>query len=124
MACRRDRGAQPPFPSPRQNAECGVRNAEWHGPGRAALPATGHEPGTLNSAFRIPNSALPSHSAFGHTFPGRLSLNDDGEVTHAVTHTPHPTQPSAAAPGVRPASIARARSPTGHARAHTPQLTP
>src|SRR5213592_4203208 len=51
-------------PSPRQNAECGVRNAEWYGPGRAALPATGHEPGTLNSAFRIPNSALPSHSAF------------------------------------------------------------
>src|SRR5438445_9667377 len=111
-------------PSPRQNAECGVRNAEWHGPGRAALPATGHEPGTLNSAFRIPNSALPSHSAFGHTFPGRLSLKDDGEVTHAVTHTPHPTQPSGRSTGCPPASIARARSPTGHARAHTPQLTP
>src|SRR2546430_9678941 len=51
-------------PRSRQNAECGVRNAEWHGPGRAALPATRHEPGTPNSAFRIPNSALPSHSAF------------------------------------------------------------
>src|SRR2546428_4042707 len=50
-------------PLPHQNAECGVRNAEWHALGRAASPATGHEHGTLNSAFRIPNSALLSHSA-------------------------------------------------------------
>src|SRR2546430_2479260 len=76
--------------------------------------ATSH----FNSACRIP------HSAFGHTFPGRLSLKDDGDVTHAVTHTPHPTQPSGRSTGWPPASIASARSPTGHARAHTPQLTP
>src|SRR6266480_1368612 len=99
------------LPLPRRNAECGVRNAEWHGPGRAALPATGHEPGTLNSAFRI----------LAHP---RLSLRDDGVVTHAVTHTPQPTQPSGRSTGCPPASIARARSPTGQARAHTPQLTP
>src|SRR2546430_1587357 len=111
-------------PPPRQNAECGVRNAEWHGPGRAALPATEHEPGTLNSAFRIPKSALLSHSALSHVGDGRLSRNEDGEVTQAVTHTPHPTQPSGRSTGCPPASIARARSPTGQARAHTPQVTP
>src|SRR2546426_4926775 len=72
----------------------------------------------FNSTFRNP------HSAFGHTFPGRLSLKDDGDVTHAVTHTPHPTHPSGRSTGCPPASIASARSPTGQARAHTPQLTP
>src|SRR5439155_13372737 len=111
-------------PPPRQNAECGVRNAELHEPGRTALPVAGHEPGTLNSAFRIPNSALLSHSALSHVGDGRLSRNEDGEVTQAVTHTPHPTQPSGRSTGCPPASIARARSPTGQARAHTPQLTP
>src|SRR5467141_1910802 len=53
-----------------------------------------------------------------------FSVSDDGDVTHAVTQTPHPTQPSGRNTGCPPASIARARSPTGHARAHTPQLTP
>src|SRR5882762_11821157 len=60
--------------------------------------------------------------AIGHET--RLRLRDEGEVTHAVTHTPHPTQPSGRSTGCPPASIASARSPTGQARAHTPQLTP
>src|SRR5437667_233014 len=44
----------------------------------------------------------------GHT---RLSLRDEGVVTQAVTHTPHPTQPSGPSTGRPPSSIARARSP-------------
>src|SRR5206468_6149539 len=93
-----------------RNSEFGMRN----GTAAVARRATSH----VNSAFRIPLSAL------AHATPGRLSRNDDGEVTHAVTHTPQPTQPSGRSTGCPPASIARARSPTGQARAHTPQLTP
>src|SRR2546425_9641307 len=78
-------------PSPRQNAECGVRNAEWHGPGRAALPATGHEPGTLNSAFRIPNSALPSHSAFRTRSYSRWQPQLQGRRCSDTCGDTHPT---------------------------------
>src|SRR5207247_4055041 len=70
-------------------------------------------PAVPRSAFRVPRS----HA-------GRLSLNEDGEVTHAVTHTPHPTHPSGLRMGWPPASRASARSPTGQARAHTPHGTP
>src|SRR5689334_12779037 len=54
----------------------------------------------------------------------RLSLRDDGVVTQAVTHTPHPTQPSGLSTGRPPASITSARAPTGQARAQTPQVAP
>src|SRR5438874_1909782 len=93
-----------------RSAECGMRNAElqWRVDGRA----------TLVLPFRIP------HSAFGHTADARLSRNEDGEVTHAVTHTPHPTHPSGRITGRPPLSSASAFSPTGQARAHTPHDTP
>src|SRR6266516_5637534 len=97
------------FPLP-PSAEWGMRNAECQGGRRSA--------NDLPFQFRIP------HSALSHAGEGKLSRSDDGEVTHAVTHTPHPTQPSGRNTGCPPASIARARSPTGQARAHTPQLTP
>src|SRR2546425_170979 len=59
-----------------------------------------------------------------HATSRRLSCSDEGLVTHAVTHTPHPTQPSGLSTGRPAASSASARSPTGQARAHTPQETP
>src|SRR2546427_672121 len=40
----------------------------------------------------------------------RLSFKDDGVVTQAVTHTPHPTQPSGRSTGRPPSSMASARS--------------
>src|SRR5213075_212275 len=54
----------------------------------------------------------------------RLSFSDDGMVTHAVTHTPHPTHPSGFSTGRPRSSSASARSPTGQARAHTPHSAP
>src|SRR5437870_10451467 len=93
-----------------RNAECGVRNVTVS----VARRTTSH----FNSAFRIP------HSALVHTDATRLSRREDGEVTHAVTHTPHPTHPSGLRIGWPPASRASARSPTGQARAHTPHGTP
>lgn len=69
----------------------------------------------------IPHSALRiPHSVHG----SKLSRNDDGLVTHAVTHTPHPTHPSGRSTGRPAASSAKARSPTGHTRAHTPHAAP
>src|SRR2546426_3123373 len=53
-----------------------------------------------------------------------LSSSDAGLVTHAVTHTPHPTHPSGWITGRPPWSSASARSPTGQTRAHTPHGTP
>src|SRR4051812_7101610 len=53
-----------------------------------------------------------------------LSLRDDGRVTHAVTHTPHPTHPSGFSTGCPRVSSASAFSPTGQARAHTPHSAP
>src|SRR5438445_185365 len=93
-----------------RNAECGVRNVTV----RVARRTTSH----FTAAFRIP------HSALVHTDATRLSRREDGEVTHAVTHTPHPTHPSGLRIGWPPASRASARSPTGQARAHTPHGTP
>src|SRR5439155_22543232 len=49
-----------------------------------------------------------------------LSFSDDGTVTHAVTHTPQPTQPSGFSTGCPRSSSARAFSPIGQARAQTP----
>src|SRR5439155_10234430 len=93
-----------------RSAECGMRNCS--GGSMAERRSYCH------SAFRIP------HSAFGHTADARLSRNEDGEVTHAVTHTPHPTHPSGRITGRPPLSSASAFSPTGQARAHTPHDTP
>src|SRR5438105_12967407 len=72
----------------------------------------------FNSAFRTP------HSALVHGADARLSRKEEGEVTHAVTHTPHPTHPSGRITGRPLASTASAFSPTGQARAHTPHATP
>src|SRR5438034_2539015 len=69
-----------------------------------------------NSAFRTP------HSALVHIDEASLNCREEGEVTHAVTHTPHPTQPSGRSTGCPPASIARARSPTGRSEEHTSEL--
>src|SRR2546426_5329231 len=90
--------------------QCGMRNAEWHGKRRCVRPhlAIPHSP------FRIPHSFHVS----------RLSRSEDGDVTHAVTHTPHPTHPSGFKTGWPAPSRASARSPTGQARAHTPHGTP
>ena len=76
-----------------------------------------------HSEFRIPHLSIPPSAIRNHCSPNR-SLSDDGAVTQAVTHTPHPTHPSALITGWPAASIASARSPTGHARAHTPQDAP
>src|SRR5256885_1454373 len=54
----------------------------------------------------------------------RLSRKEEGEVTHAVTHTPHPTHPSGRITGRPPPSRASAFSPTGQARAHTRRDAP
>src|SRR5213079_918824 len=97
-------------PSPPPSAECGMRSISTGVARRTTFPR--------NSAFRTP------HSALVHIDEASLNCREEGEVTHAVTHTPHPTQPSGRSTGCPPASIASARSPTGHARAHTPQLTP
>src|SRR2546422_5926896 len=107
-----------------RNAECGMRNGTDRVEPRCRPQGTNLEPSIPHSAFRIPHSFHIPHSALGHVGDDRLSRNEDGEVTQAVTHTPHPTQPSGRSTGWPPPSIARARSPTGHARAHTPQLTP
>src|SRR4029077_1662669 len=53
-----------------------------------------------------------------------LSFSDEGVVTHAVTHTPQPTHPSGFSTGRPRSSSARARSPIGQARAHTPHSAP
>src|SRR5882762_8254653 len=98
--------------SPPTSAEWGMRNAEYKDRRRSA--------NGLPHQFRIPHSAFRTQSCGD----GRLSRNEDGDVTQAVTHTPHPTQASGRSTGCPPASIASARSPTGQARAHTPQLTP
>src|SRR5207302_724626 len=63
----------------RVNAERGTRNAER---------ATGR-PGA-RPRFSVPRSDFRLPRSHGT----RLSLRDDGLVTHAVTHTPHPTHPS------------------------------
>jgi hypothetical protein len=52
---------------------------------------------------------------------GRI-LIEDGAVTHALTHAPHPVQPSPTT-GLPRASSVNADSPTGHTRAHTPHET-
>src|SRR5881396_3288907 len=80
----------------------------------------GRYPGASDFPFKL---RIP-HSAFRILYHWSLNVSDDGLVTHAVTHTPQPTHPSTRITGCPPASIARARSPTGQARAHTPQLTP
>src|SRR2546430_10812275 len=72
----------------------------------------------FNSAFRTP------HSALVHGADARLSRNEDGEVTQAVTHTPHPTHPSGRITGRPPLSSASAFSPTGQAPAPTPHDQP
>src|SRR6266571_1026755 len=53
-----------------------------------------------------------------------LNFSDDGTVTHAVTHTPQPTQPSGLSTGRPRSSSARAFSPIGQARAQTPLPVP
>src|SRR6059036_3023954 len=53
-----------------------------------------------------------------------LNFSDDGTVTHAVTHTPQPTQPSGLSTGRPRSSSARAFSPIGQARAQTPHSAP
>src|SRR5207247_10162182 len=80
-----------------RNSECQTRNSNAD----VAPPATSH----CNSALRI------RHSALVHIDEASLNCSEEGEVTHAVTHTPHPTQPSGRSTGCPPASIARARSP-------------
>src|SRR6266576_281684 len=53
-----------------------------------------------------------------------LSFKEEGKVTHAVTHTPQPTQPSGFSTGRPRSSSASAFSPIGHARAQTPHSAP
>ena len=55
---------------------------------------------------------------------GSLNFNDDGDVTQAVTHTPHPTHASGFRTGWPRSSSASAASPIGQARAHTPHAAP
>src|SRR3989449_11034789 len=86
-----------------------MRNAELRG----ELPGDRPHPAIPHSEFRTP-----------HSCHERLSFRDDGIVTHAVTHTPQPTHPSGFSTGCPAASSASARSPTGQARAHTPQEAP
>src|SRR5437870_7476292 len=105
------------------NAECRMaREASYGERTPTSIP---------HSAFRIPHSALGNipHSALRiphcvHTADDSLNCNEDGEVTHAVTHTPQPTHPSGLSTGWPRPSSASARSPTGQARAHTPQDIP
>src|SRR5262245_3427855 len=59
-----------------------------------------------------------------YTAHARLSFRDEGSVTHAVTQTPQPTQPSGLSTGRPLSSSASAFSPIGHARAHTPHWAP
>src|SRR2546428_6250267 len=80
----------------------------------------GQYPGASDFPFKL---RIP-HSALRILYHWSLNVSDDGLVTHAVTHTPQPTHPSIRITGCPAASIARARSPTGQARAHTPQDTP
>src|SRR5438046_3929259 len=89
-----------------RNAECGMRSI------RAGVAQRTTSP--FNPAFRTP------HSALVHGADASLSRNEDGDVTHAVTHTPHPTHPSGRITGRPPLSSARAFSTTGQARAHRP----
>src|SRR5437870_10021449 len=56
----------------------------------------------------------------GHT---SLSFSDDGNVTHAVTHTPQPTHPSGFRTGWPRSSSASAASPIGQARARSEEHT-
>src|SRR5437870_11569477 len=93
-----------------RNAECGVRNVTVS----VARRTTSH----FNSAFRIP------HSALVHTDATRLSRREDGEVTHAVTHTPHPPPPPAWGSGWPPPPRPPAPPPRDQARAHTPPGPP
>src|SRR5258708_20500439 len=72
----------------------------------------------------VPPRLLHAIRQLAQAAPATRSRNDDGEVTQTVTHTPQPTHPSTRITGRPPASSASARSPTGHARAHTPHDTP
>src|SRR5439155_25881963 len=74
----------------------------------------------------VPPRLLDAIWDVAHATPttGSLRRSDDGVVTHAVTHTPHPTHPSGLSTGCPWSSIASARAPTGQARAHTPHADP
>src|SRR2546430_15659530 len=109
FSTRYGRSATLPLP-PVRNVECGMRSI------RAGVAQRTTSP--FNSALRTP------HSALVHGADARLSRREEGEVTHAVTHTPHPTHPSGRITGRPPLSSASAFSPTGQARAHTPHDTP
>src|SRR6266576_2633170 len=71
------------------------------------------------------------HPALGELFDAgngvghaSRSFREEGTVTHAVTHTPQPTQPSGFSTGRPRSSSASAFSPIGHARAQTPHSAP
>src|SRR5207247_5022218 len=65
----------------------------------------------------VPPRLFDAGNGVGHA---SLSFREEGTVTHAVTHTPQPTQPSGFSTGRPRSSSASAFSPIGHARAQTP----
>src|SRR5260370_23881900 len=72
----------------------------------------------------VPPRLLHAIRQLAQAAPAKRSRNDDGEVTQTVRSRPQPTPPWTRITGRPPASSASARSPTGHARAHTPHDTP
>src|SRR5256885_104644 len=112
FSTRYGRSATLPLP-PVRNVECGMRSI------RAGVAQRTTSP--FNSALRTP------HSALVHGADARLSRREEGEVTHAVTHTPHPTHawiPGSmmGVPAARPAAGgALMIACTGHTVTQSPQ---